>query len=127
MYTLDANIFTRTLHPSQPDYEVCDELITRLSAGGAPIIIPLIVLAEVAAAVRRETGDAMQARLFVDVIRGLPTTQFISIDAVLADESANLASDEALRGMDAIYVAVARRYNCTLVSLDGRRAPVPRV
>lgn len=108
MYTLDANIFTRTLHSNQPEYALCDEL-TRLSTEAISIITPLIVLAEVAAAVRRETGDAMRARLFVDVVRGLPTIQLIPLDAVLADEAADLAGDEALRGMDAIYVAVARR------------------
>ncbi len=119
MYTLDANIFTRTLHPNQPDYAVCDELITTLSIVGARIIVSLIVLAESAAAVRRETGNAIQARLFVDVIRELPTIQFIPVDIALANQSADIAGDEALRGMDAIYVAVAQRYGCTLVTLDG--------
>jgi predicted nucleic acid-binding protein len=36
----------------------------------------------------------------------------------LAQLSAEIAADYALRGADAVYVAVARRYNCTLVSLD---------
>jgi hypothetical protein len=35
-----------------------------------------------------------------------------------AQEAAELAADYALRGADAVYVAVARRHNYTLVSLD---------
>lgn len=87
MYTLDANIFTRTLHPNQPDDAVCDELITRLSVSGEQIIVPLIVLAESAGAIRRETGNAIQARLFVDIIHDLPTIQFIPVDIALANQA----------------------------------------
>ncbi|HEU4325064.1 MAG TPA: PIN domain-containing protein [Roseiflexaceae bacterium] len=43
---------------------------------------------------------------------------FIPMDEALAQEAAEIAADYALRGADAIYVAVARRYNCALVSLD---------
>ena len=117
-YTLDANIFTRTLHPNQSNHAVCGELIAQLSTSNIPIIVPLILLTEVSGAVRRETGAAMQARIFADVVRGLPTIQLVPIDSFLADVAADIASDEALRGMDALYVAVARQYGCALVTLD---------
>jgi predicted nucleic acid-binding protein len=44
--------------------------------------------------------------------------QLIPLDDALIDTAAELAADYALRGADAVYVAVARRHNCTLVSLD---------
>lgn len=34
MHTLDANIFTRTLNLHDPDCDVCEELISQLSARG---------------------------------------------------------------------------------------------
>ncbi|RRR72295.1 MAG: hypothetical protein EI684_10245 [Candidatus Viridilinea halotolerans] len=36
----------------------------------------------------------------------------------MAQEAAYLAADRAIRGADAVYVAVAQRYRCALVSLD---------
>lgn len=44
--------------------------------------------------------------------------QFVPIDDGLAHEAAELAADRALRGADAVYVAVARRHGCALVTLD---------
>lgn len=118
MYTLDANIFVRIAQPNHPNYTTCESLIMRLSQDSTPIITPLIVLPEVAGAIRRETGDSIRARLFVDLVRSLPTIQLVALDPVLAMEAAEIAADEALRGMDAIYVAVARHFNCTFVTLD---------
>lgn len=118
MYTLDANVFARTVQANQPTYADYEALITHLSTTGIPIITPLIVLAEVAAAARRETGDAIRARVFADIVRGLPTLQLVAVDVALARAAADFAADLALRGMDAIYVAVAQRFGTTLVTLD---------
>jgi predicted nucleic acid-binding protein len=46
------------------------------------------------------------------------TNQLIPLDDALIDMAAEIAADYALRGTDATYMAVARRHNCTLVSLD---------
>lgn len=118
MFTLDANIFVRTVHPSQPEYASCQGLLDELDARELPVIVPLIILPEVAGAVRRETGDVMRARLFSAALATNPHIQFIPIDGTLAREAQEIAADEAVRGMDALYVAVARRYSCTLVTLD---------
>ncbi len=54
----------------------------------------------------------------VDTLRAMPHIQLIALDDMLIDTAAEIAADYALRGADATYVAVARQYNCTLVSLD---------
>ena len=54
----------------------------------------------------------------VDTLRSTPQIQLISLDDTLIDTAAELAADYALRGADAVYVAVASRHGCTLVSLD---------
>lgn len=56
--------------------------------------------------------------MFTDVVRGLPTLQLLPIEEGLADAAAEVAADYALCGMDAIYVAVAQQYGCTLVTFD---------
>lgn len=52
------------------------------------------------------------------MLRDLHTIRLIPLDDTLAQEAAELAADRALRGADAVYVAVARRHGCALVSLD---------
>ena len=60
----------------------------------------------------------MAGRLAADLLRGIGNLTLITMDDSLAQAAAEIAADYALRGADATYVAVARRHNCTLVSLD---------
>jgi predicted nucleic acid-binding protein len=86
------------------------------------------VLVEVAGALSRELRDPIRARLFVEALQTVPTISFVALDDTVAAEAANLAADRALRGADALYVAVALRAGCQLVTLDNemriRAAPV---
>jgi predicted nucleic acid-binding protein len=131
MYTLDANIFVRDASPGDPDHAVCHALIAQLYQSSTRIVLPNLVLAEIAGALSRTFRDPIRARLAVDLLRDWHTIQLIPLDDALAQEAAELAADHALRSADAIYVAVARKHGCTLVSLDReqreRAAPVVRV
>jgi len=118
MYTLDANVFVRNLDPNEPEYETCHALLDQLDETATPIIVPTLVLAEVAGTISRTRRDPIRARIFTDAIRALPHIRLVPLDGVLAQEAAELAADYYLRGADAVYVAVARRHGCTLVSLD---------
>ena len=118
MYTLDANIFARDIDPTEPFYEVCPALLDTLDKRHIPIIVPNLLLAEVAAAISRTRRDPMRARLITEAIEAFEHIQLVPLDSALAHEAAELVADRALRGADAVYVAVARRYSCTLVSLD---------
>src|SRR5262245_35049747 len=79
---------------------------------------PLLLLAEVAGAVSRIFRDPMRGRVYADLLRDLPNTTYVAIDAAFSREAEELAADYFLRGADATYAVVARRYGCTLVSLD---------
>ncbi len=118
MYTLDANIFVRDLDTREPQHAECHALLEELQAQALPIVVPVLVLAEVAGTVSRTRRDPIAGRLGSDLLRGTGNLSLIPIDDTLAQEAAELAADYALRGADAVYVAVARRHNCTLVSLD---------
>lgn len=131
MYTLDANIFARDADPADPLHPVCRDLLQALDQQQRPIIVPNLLLAEVAATISRTRRDPIRGRLTAQAIAAFEHVQLIPLDDALAQEAADLAADRALRGADAVYVTVARRYGCTLVSLDReqreRAAPVVRV
>ncbi len=118
MYTLDANIFNRNIDHRDPAYAVCHTVLERLHATRRRIVVPTIILAEIAGSISRYYHDPMRARLYTDSVAALPHLTLIPVDAALAQVAAELAADYGLRGMDAIYVAVARQHGCPLVTLD---------
>lgn len=118
MYTLDANIFVRDADHRDPGHHTCRSLLERLATTSTPVIMPLLVLAEVAGALSRELRDPLRARIFVDLLSTLPNVTFVALDLVLAQEAAHMAADRSLRGADALYVVVAQQHRCALVTLD---------
>jgi len=118
MYTLDASIFVRDLNPRDADHGLCRELLEHLAARGIPIIAPLLLLVEVAGTLSRELRDPMRGRIAVTILRTLPNLTLVALDESLTQGALEIAADRALRGADAVYVAVARQHACTLASLD---------
>lgn len=118
MYTLDANVFNRNADERDPDYAMCHALLEQLHASQQRIIAPAILLAEIAGPLSRFYRDSLRARLYATYVAALTNLTLVTIDAAFAQEAAEIAADYALRGMDAIYVAVARQHGCTLVTFD---------
>ncbi|MEZ4609581.1 MAG: PIN domain-containing protein [Caldilineaceae bacterium] len=58
-------------------------------------------------------GDKHQATSPCDIV---------PMNEAIADIAINVAAHQRLRGSDAVYAAVARRYNTTLVTLDQEQA-----
>jgi predicted nucleic acid-binding protein len=58
----------------------------------------------------------------MEKIRQLNFLTFVPLDDDLARESAKVAASQHLRGSDAVYVAVARRFGAALVTLDSEQA-----
>lgn len=118
MFTLAASVLMRRINARDPAAIVCDELLEAIRLKAIPLVEPLLVLPEVAGAFSRFFHDPMRGRVYADLLRDLPHTTYVPIDAALAQAAAELAADQFLRGADAVYAAVALRYGTTLVSLD---------
>ena len=83
-----------------------------------PIIVPTLLLPEVAAAVSRGREDEELAREFTAALSRLPHLVLIPLDTALARQAVDVAAQYHLRGSDAIYAAVALRFGSTLITLD---------
>lgn len=118
MWTLDTSIYVRAADPYDEQHADCQALLDALDERAAPILVPRLLLAEVAGVVRRLTRDPIRARLATDALRATPHIQLITLSDTLLDRAAELAGDYAMRGADATFVAVAAAHECTLVSLD---------
>lgn len=117
-YTLDASVVVSAVRNEEPGHAESRQLMDRLRESATPVIVPTLLLPEAAAALRRVTGDAALAERFVAALQRLPNVVWVAVDSVLARQAAELAGEHALRGSDAVYAAVARRFGSTLVTLD---------
>jgi predicted nucleic acid-binding protein len=115
---VDASVFVAAFRADDPAHGAAVAWLRAALVAGSPIAAPAIVLGEVSAAVRRRTGDAGLARSVLAELRALPGLRIEPLTSELADRAAELAADHALRGHDAVYVAVAEQLGSRLVTLD---------
>jgi predicted nucleic acid-binding protein len=73
---------------------------------------------EIASAVARATDDSAGAIQYANATAALSHLTLVSLTPIVARQAAALAAAHRLRGADAVYVGVARRYGTTLVSRD---------
>jgi predicted nucleic acid-binding protein len=118
MIVIDASVWVSRLMPADAFHEVSRGWMGEVVEAGEMLVAPIILLAEVAGAIARRTGDPRLGHQSVQQIRQVPTLQIIDIDHSLGDYAAQVASDLRLRGADATYVAVADRFDIPLVTWD---------
>lgn len=118
MFTIDASVHVNALSPAETGSLESQLFLERVSRHPWPVFSPTLLLVEVAAAIARVFDDAGQGQAVAQAIRGLPGQMWIPLDEILAEEAVRLASEHRLRGADAVYAAVAQRYETTLVTRD---------
>ena len=117
-FTIDASVFLNAFNPYEAGHEDSQRLLARLQEQALPIIVPTLLLPEVAAAIGRGREDAELARAFVAALRRLPHLVWVPLDEALAEQAAGVAAQHHLRGSDAVYLAVALRFGSALITLD---------
>jgi len=117
-YTVDASVFLNAFNPYEPGNKASHDLLAYLQENSLPIIVPTLLLPEVAAAISRGRQDETLAREFALALSRLPHLVMVPLDETLARQALDVAAGHRLRGSDAVYVAVALRFGSTLVTLD---------
>ena len=117
-YTIDASVFLNAFNPYEKGHEDSRRLLAYLQEQAVPIIVPTLVLPEVAAAVSRGRKDEELAREFAIALSRLPHLVMVPLDDTLARQALDLAASCRLRGSDAVCAAVALRFGSALITLD---------
>jgi predicted nucleic acid-binding protein len=115
---VDASVWVSRLVPQDIHHQVSKCWFERQATEGGMLVGPALLLAEVAGAIARRSG---QGKLAEDAIQGmlrLPSLRPVSIDARLGGAASRLAARVGLRGADAIYVAVAHQLHSPLITWD---------
>jgi len=117
-YTIDASVFANAFNPHEDGHAQSLQILTSIQERGDPVIVPTLLLAEVASAVARASGDSAGSIQYALAMAALPHVTLVTLTTATARQAADLAATHRLRGADAVYLAVARRYGTTLVSRD---------
>lgn len=117
-YTVDASVFLNAFNPHEEGHEVSFRLIGHMQAQAVPIIVPTLLLPEVAGTIARGRGDPELAGRFAANLRRLRHLVLVVLDTETAQQAADIAARHRLRGSDAVYAAIALRFGTTLVTLD---------
>ena len=118
IFTVDASVFLNAFNPYEAGYADSNRFLVYLQEQAIPIIVPYLILPEVAAAISRGSGNMEWAREFASMLERLPHLVLVSLDTVLARQAVDVAAAHRLRGSDAVYVAVALRFGSVLATLD---------
>ncbi len=121
MYCLDASVVANSFIEKEQFHESSKRLIDKIKREKLSVILPELVLPEVASAISRGLGDSKKALAFVDALRDVPNFTFIPIDDEISNLASKFAAKNKLRGCDSIYVAVAYLFNVRLITLDNQQ------
>ena len=116
--TIDASVFVNAFSPAEAGSDTSVKLFDQLRQNGVAVIVPNLLLPEVAAAIARKQGQADLVLLLTEQVRKLPNLTLVPLDEALAISSSETAARHRLRGNDAVYAAVALRFGSLLVTLD---------
>jgi predicted nucleic acid-binding protein len=118
MYTVDASVWVNGFDQREVGHATSRQLLEVLRTRVLPVIVPNLVLAEVAGAISRTRNDPVRVEAFAMALGRLPNVTVVALDMALGHQARVLAAQHGLRGADAVYAAVAQQAGCTLISLD---------
>jgi predicted nucleic acid-binding protein len=118
MMVADASVVVSYLLKTDP-YNIATEIwMDKFILTKQTIVAPTLLLPEVSGPVTRRTKTSSQGQAAINIVLNLPNLRLIYVTRKLAIEAATLAADLELRGADAIYVAIARRFKVPLITWD---------
>jgi predicted nucleic acid-binding protein len=115
---LDASVYIALINAHEKDHARSWIWFEQVQKAQEPIVAPVILLAEVAAALSRGLGDAALAHRVVQQLRQSEIIELVPVTLTLAQQAAALAAGHRIRGCDAVYVAMADQLGDCLVTLD---------
>lgn len=95
-----------------------DQIVHDLISRNINVVLPNIVLIEVASAITRRTKSKKMAISSFKVLKSIPNFNFINIDGELAEYCSNIAIEAKLKSLDTIILSTALMYNSDLITFD---------
>lgn len=115
---LDASVWVSWFRPTDANHETSHRWMKQYLAKGGFIVVPTLLLIELAASISRQTQQNAEAEVAIATLNSMNTVQVVPMNAKLVQAAITVAISLRLRAGDATYVAVAQQRNIPLVSWD---------
>jgi predicted nucleic acid-binding protein len=117
MAVIDASVYIALINAHEKDHMTSWAWFEQAQAAREPIVAPVILLAEVAAALSQGIG-ALLAHRVLGQLKHSRLIELVPVTLAMAERAAAIAADQRIRGCDAIYVALADQSGDCLITLD---------
>jgi predicted nucleic acid-binding protein len=116
--TIDASVWVSAFVAGDVHHAESDLVLETCLASRARVIVPEIVLLEVAAGVARVLQHDGQGQIAAKKVEQFPGLKLLPLQRAMLHKSIMLATRHFLRAADALYLSTARETKATLVTLD---------
>jgi len=116
--TVDSSVIISSLLKNETRHKEALAIWENILKGKSFAVMPLSILIEVVAAIRRRTGSEELATQIKKELMSIDNISFVILDDKAAMEAADIAAKTGLRGMDAIVVQVTKEFGADLISFD---------
>ena len=114
---VDSSVFIAALKGGEI-YSANARTFFRSSRESETIVVPLTVVVEIGAALRRYTGNSSLAKQAVGSLKSWESVQIVEDFSLIRESLFTIASTSGLRGMDAIVLGMAFAYELPLLTFD---------
>lgn len=118
MPVVDASVITSVINTHEPYHNKSRRWLNDTYLSGQTLYAPIIVVAEVGAALSRGQRDLALAHRAIQFLLDETLIQLFPVTAPLGRRTAFIAAEYRIRGCDAVYVALAEQLDEVLVTLD---------
>ena len=118
MPVIDASVYIALINAHEKEHALSWAWFEAVQVARLPVLAPVILLPEIAAALSRGTRDSQLANQVVRQLEHSGVVQLVPVTPALASRAAAIAADHRIRGCDAIYVALAEQLDDDLVTWD---------
>ncbi len=115
---LDASVWVAALIKKEQHHAESALFLSRLVQDRRTASVPILVLAEVAGAIARQSRDTARAETGLQFMRAQGWLSIHPVTESQGETAAVIAARQFLRGADAVYAALARQLGTPLVTWD---------
>jgi len=102
--TIDSSVIIASLLENESRHGEAMRIWDAVIAGGDLAIMPYSVFVEVVAAIRRRTGSEELANEVKEELLKIENVSFVILDQRAAEDAADIAIQNGVRGMDALVM-----------------------
>ena len=118
MPVVDASVWVSLCHAGDRKHAKSRRWLERALGEAERLAAPTLLRVEVAAAVRRLTGDGRLAEEALATVDGHGWVELVDLDSERSRRAAEIAAATGVRGADAVYLELAVQRGLALVTWD---------